>query len=256
MERREETPRGAGALQSQGGVLTLLPIPKPGCRPLLLLDLQRCHLPLFVELVIEGAHDVGRERREVFLGVHGGNSGRSPEPRNSSARGCPGGAGAGGVCGSALPPAPAHGPRRLEPACLAPPPRAVPEPGPGPRPRTPVPGHPAAHATRSRPAPTVLKGQRPCYSDHVTLQPLPPSASRTRPSPATPPHAGCGWVVHAPTRLHLLPSRTRVVRDGVCGACVPCTQVPQVVGKARDGLLCTFGSTKGLMEPDSLSTTY
>lgn len=123
----------------------MLPTSNPGCPRLLLLDLQRCHLPLFVELVIEGAHDVGRERREVFLRVHGGSSGRSPEPRGSSARGCPGGAGAGGVCGSALPLAPAHGPRRLAPACLALPPRAVSEPGPGPRPRTPAPGRPTAH---------------------------------------------------------------------------------------------------------------
>lgn len=48
----------------------------------LLFDLQRCYLPLFVELVIEGAHDVGRERREVLLGVHGDRWRGATEPRS------------------------------------------------------------------------------------------------------------------------------------------------------------------------------
>lgn len=99
-------------------------------------------------------------------------------------------------------------------------------PGFGPRPRTPVPGRLTAHATRSRPAPAVLKGQRPCYTDHVTLQPLPPSASRSVPSPATPPHAGCRCVVPAPIGVRLLPSRPRVAPDGACRARGPGTQVP------------------------------
>lgn len=94
----EATLAGKGAVPSgsQGRVPPPLPTPNPGCPRLLLLDLQRCHLPLFVELVIEGAHDVGREEREVLLGVHGDSSGSSLELRGSSARGCPGRAGSQG----------------------------------------------------------------------------------------------------------------------------------------------------------------
>lgn len=107
----------------------------------------------------------------------------SAAPQPAAARAAPG---AREVCGSALPPAPAHGPRSPGPICLAPPPRAALEPRPGLRPRPRAPSSPTAHATRSRPVPAVLKGQRPCYSDHMTPQQLPPSASRTHPSPATP----------------------------------------------------------------------
>lgn len=96
--------------------------------------------------------------------------------------------GARGVCGSALPPAPAHGPRRPVPACLAPPPQASPKPSRGPRPSTLAPGHRTTLASSSHPAPIVLKGQRPCCWDHVTPQQLPSSASRTHPCGlATPP---------------------------------------------------------------------
>ena len=57
------------------------------------------------------------------------------------------------------------------------------------------------------PRTAVLKGQQPSYLDHVTLQQLPPSAARTRPSPATPrTHLPGVWP--RPTRLHLLPSHS------------------------------------------------
>lgn len=130
---------------------------------------------------------------------------RSPAtPRPATARAA---LGARRVCGSALPPAPAHGPRSLGPACLVPPPRAASNLS-----LVPAPAHFTlrTHATSSSPAPVVLKGRRPCCTDHVTPQRLPPSASRTRPSTATPPHAGRLWVGHAPAKLHLLLAHSRL----------------------------------------------
>lgn len=62
----------------------------------------------------------------------------------------------------------------------------------------PAPGRQTAHETHSRPAPAGLMVQRPCYSDQVTLHRLPPSAARTRPSPATPPHASAGGLATPP----------------------------------------------------------
>lgn len=43
-----------------------------GEEPCSLLDLEGRHLPLLVELVVQGAHDARRQRREVLLRVHGG----------------------------------------------------------------------------------------------------------------------------------------------------------------------------------------
>lgn len=204
-ERREPFPQGVGARVARARPASA-PAPNPACPRHSLLDLQRGHLPLFVELVIEGAHDVGRERREVLLGVHGGNSGCPPKPRDSSARDCPGCAGdqgslrlraASGAGAWATPP---------RPACLAPPRAPIRNPG-----LDPAPVHlsPATHTTSSSPAPAALKGQRPCYTAHVTPQPLPPSASRPRPSPATPPRAAHRGLA-TPPRPRLLLSLSRL----------------------------------------------
>lgn len=115
-------------------------------------------------------------------------------PQPGSRRVAPG---ARGVCGSALPPASAHGPRHPGPACLAPPPRAALGNRAWNPPPTLASSHPTAHATSSRPAPAapaMLKGQRPYFSDHMTSQQFPSSASRARPSPATPPRRPLvGW---------------------------------------------------------------
>lgn len=127
-------------------------------------------------------------------------------------------------------------------------------PGPGPRPRTPVPGRLTAHATRSRPAQAVLKGQRPCYMDHVTLQPLPPSASRTVPlashAPARRLQVGCPRPQGSVSSPHAR-AWFQMVRAGRVVRALKCLHV---VGKARGGLLCTFRSTKGFVEPDLRST--
>lgn len=40
--------------------------------PRSLLDLQCRHLPLLVQLVVQGAHDAGRQRRKIFLRIHRG----------------------------------------------------------------------------------------------------------------------------------------------------------------------------------------
>lgn len=128
-----------------------------------------------------------------MLGVSGAKSfsgfmvaapGASSEPRDSSARGCLGRAGGQGSlqlrvasgAGSWTAPPRARLPRsaaarRLGTQAWTPPPLPPP-----------ASSHRTAHATGSRQAPAGLKGQRPCYSDHMTPQQLPPSVSRTHPS--------------------------------------------------------------------------
>lgn len=124
---------------------------RAGSQELLLLDLQRCNLPLFVEFIIQGPYDVGSERRKILLWVHGGSSRCAWEPPDTLARGCLGRARAGGVCGSARTPEPAHGLCRPGPACLVPPPRAASGP----------------------PAPTLLSHARP-GPPHGSRDQLPP----------------------------------------------------------------------------------
>lgn len=119
---------------------------------------------------------------------------RLPEPRGSSARGSQGRAGARGVCGSALPPASAHGPRRLSPSLAGP--RAASEPRRGPRFSPPAPGQPAAHRISACPAP----GAAAMFPGSGDLRQLPPSAAGPAPRQPHP-----RWVGHAPARLHSPP---------------------------------------------------
>lgn len=119
---------------------------------------------------------------------------RLPKTRGSSARGSRGRAGARGVCGSALPPAPAHGPRRPSPSLAGP--RAASEPRREPRLRPPAPGQPAAHGSSACRAP----GAAAMFPGSGDLRQLPPSA--TGPAPRRP-HPR--WVGYAPSRLHSPP---------------------------------------------------
>lgn len=155
-------------------------LPAPGTSGCLLLDLQRGHLPLFVQLVVEGAHDVRCQRRKVFLGVHDGSSWgddpRSPEtPQPTAALVLPESAARRclrlRLIDHAVPGSPVSLRRRVPPHE----PRLDPHSAHLPR------GCRTVHAAHSRSIPTALKGRRPCYSNHVTPPRLPPSAVGSRP---------------------------------------------------------------------------
>lgn len=138
-----------------------------------------------------------------MLGVSGAKSfsgfmvaarARLPEPRGSSARGSRGRAGTRGVCDSALPSVPAHGPLRPNPSLAGP--RAPSEPGREPRLRPPAPSQPAAHGSSACRAP----GAAAMFPGSGDLRQLPPSAAGPAPHRPHP-----RWAGPAPARQHSPP---------------------------------------------------